>query len=282
MTKSRPIGRIALYVGLILVCLLFTLPMWWTLVTSLKPPESMFRYVYPFSLLAFVPTEVGLGGYVELFATQQFAQALLNSSIVAAGTVVLGVIVNGLAGFVFATLKFPGRRVLFVVVVFSFLIPTEAVLIPLYQLVDRLGWINSYAALIIPIVPSGLIIFMFRQFFLGIPRELYETSVIDGAGPLRIFWSIYLPLTRPAVITASLLIFLIQWQSYLWPLVTVRTRELWTAQLTISNYVLGFRGLVDWEHLLPGIVVTALIPILILMPLQRFIQLSFVQGGVKG
>lgn len=281
MSRFRPSPKAVAYLLLIAACVLFALPLWWALVTSVRSPATgLFRDVYPFSLKAFVPYEFTPESYIALFTEHNFGRTLFNSVFVAGATVVLGVLVNSAAGFAFARFDFVGKRLLFVLVLLSFMIPFEAILIPLYQLVDALGWINSYAALIIPGVPSGLIIFMFRQFFLGIPRELYDAAVVDGAGPLRVLWSVYLPLTRPAVITASLLIFLGQWQSFLWPLVTVRSPDLWTAQLTLASFQTVRQT--DWGVLLAGVVITSIIPILLLIPLQRYLQLSFVQGGVRG
>jgi ABC-type glycerol-3-phosphate transport system permease component len=275
-------GRAPLRAYLLLVasCAVFALPLWWTLITSLRPPgDGLFADVYPFSILAFVPRALSFDSYSALFGQQHFASALLNSVAIAGVTVVLGVVVNGLAGFAFAVMEFPGRRILFALVIFSFLIPLEAILIPLYLLVDQVGWIDTYAALIIPMVPNGLVIFLFRQFFAAIPKDMYDAAAADGAGPLRVLWSIYLPMARPAVITASLIILLRQWQAYLWPLLTVRSPDRWTVQLVLGS--LRTERQTDWGILLAGIAVSSVIPILLLVPLQKYMQLSFVQGSVK-
>ncbi len=130
------------------------------------------------------------------------------------------------AGYTFAALRFPGRNVLFFLIVLTFLVPFEAIAIPLYTVVRSIGWLDTYQGLIGPGVANGMVIFLFRQFFAQIPRELAESARLEGASWLTILFRIYLPLSKPVVISAALLIFLFQWESFLWPLIATRSENL--------------------------------------------------------
>lgn len=274
------LARLIVHATLGGICVVFALPLWWALVSSLRHPESVFRDVYPFSFRAFVPYEFDLAAYESVIGEFGLGRALVNSILVASVTVVGGVVVNGLAGFAFAKFDFKGKRVLFSAAVLSFLVPFEAKVIPLYNIVADLGWTNSYTVLIVPLIPNGLIIFLFRQFFLGVPNELYEAAAVDGARPVRIFASIYLPLTRPAVITAALVLFLSQWEAFLWPLLTIHDEHRWVVQLSLAQ--LQSRQLTLWPELLAGATVVAAIPILLVLPLQRYFRAAFLSGAVRG
>lgn len=186
-----------------------------------------------------------------------------------------------MAGFSFAIFNFPGKKILFTIVIITFLIPFEAIAIPLYMLVRKLGWINTIYALIIPAISNGLTIFLFRQFFLGIPNDLKEAAIIDGAGWFRIYWQIYLPLAKPAAISAGLLLFLSQWQAFVWPLLATQSANLrmvqvWIAYSTVTEYT------VIWNYLLAAGVITAIIPIILIFPLQKFFIRGISTSGLKG
>src|SRR5213083_469475 len=146
-------------------------------------------------------------------------------------TVTLGVFVNSLAGFAFAVFEFPFKRALFVVVLLSFMMPFESIVIPLYTLMRGLGWTDTYAALILPEAAGGLVIFLFRQFFAGIPKEIYEAARLDGASWWQIYLRMTLPLSGPTIATASLLIFIHQWDAFFWPLVAASSAELAVVQV---------------------------------------------------
>jgi multiple sugar transport system permease protein len=185
-----------------------------------------------------------------------------------------------LAGFVFAVFQFPGRQFFFFVIVLSFLVPFEAISIPLYNVIKLFGWIDSYYALIVPGLANGVVIFLFRQFFSQIPRELAEAARMDGAGWLRILWNIYLPLSKPVIISAGLLIFLFQWESFLWPLICTRSEHLKVIQVALAGFQQRYTTL--WNELFAASNVATLIPLFILLPLQRFYIQGVTEAGFKG
>jgi ABC-type glycerol-3-phosphate transport system permease component len=255
---------------------LFLLPLWWALASSLRPLNDIFKYVSPFSLAALVPDKLTFEAYRNIFLEKGFGTAVFNSLFVALATVLAGLGVNSLAGFAFAVLRFPGRNALFGITVLTFLVPFEAISIPLYTVVRSLGWLDTYLALIVPGVANGIVIFLFRQFFSQVPRELVDAARIDGASWLTIFVRIYLPLSKPVIISAALLIFLFQWEAFLWPLISTRSEGLKVIQVALAGFELRYQTL--WNELFAAATLAALIPLLILLPLQRF----YVQGVTAG
>jgi multiple sugar transport system permease protein len=272
--------RLPLHLLYIIVGLLFVLPLWWSLTSSLRPLEEIFKYTSPFNLKALFLDHLDFSAYLTIFTERGFGVAVLNSAFVAAMTVLGGLIINGLAGFVFAVFQFPGRQFLFFVTVLSFLVPFEAISIPLYNVIKLFGWIDSYYALIVPGLANGVVIFLFRQFFSQIPRELAEAARMDGAGWLRILWNIYLPLSKPVIISAGLLIFLFQWESFLWPLICTRSESLKVIQVALAGF--QQRYTTQWNELFAASNVATVIPLFILLPLQRFYIQGVTAAGFKG
>jgi len=258
---------------------LFLLPLWWALASSVRPLNDIFKYVSPFSLAALVPDKLTFEAYRNIFLEKGFGTAVFNSLFVALATVLAGLGVNSLAGFAFAVLRFPGRNALFGITVLTFLVPFEAISIPLYTVVRSLGWLDTYLALIVPGVANGIVIFLFRQFFSQVPRELVDAARIDGASWLTIFVRIYLPLSKPVIISAALLIFLFQWEAFLWPLISTRSEGLKVIQVALAGFELRYQTL--WNELFAAATLAALIPLLILLPLQRFYVQGVTAGGFK-
>jgi ABC-type glycerol-3-phosphate transport system permease component len=258
---------------------LFLLPLWWALASSLRPLNDIFKYVSPFSLAALVPDKLTLEAYRSIFLEKGFGTAVFNSLFVALATVLGGLGVNSLAGFAFAVLRFPGRNALFGITVLTFLVPFEAISIPLYTVVRSLGWLDTYLALIVPGIANGIVIFLFRQFFSQVPRELVDAARIDGASWLTIFVRIYLPLSKPVIISAALLIFLFQWESFLWPLIATRSEGLKVIQVALAGFEQRYQTL--WNELFAAATLAALIPLLILLPLQRFYVQGVTAGGFR-
>jgi multiple sugar transport system permease protein len=264
--------RLLVHAGYLFVCIVFILPLWWALSSSLRPLDEIFKYISPFSWKAFVPDKLTFAAYATIFEQKGYGMAVFNSVVVAGVTVLLGLVINGLAGYAFAVLRFPGRNVLFFLIVLTFLIPFEAIAIPLYTVVRSIGWLDTYQGLIGPGVANGIVIFLFRQFFSQIPRELAESARIEGASWITILFRIYLPLSKPVVISAALLIFLFQWESFLWPLIATRSENLKVIQVALAGFEERYVTL--WNELFAAAIVAALIPLIILLPLQRF----YVQG----
>src|SRR3954452_351833 len=262
-----------------LVALLFVLPLWWTVASSLRPQAETFRTLSPVSVWTMVPRHFTFGNFGHL-GDGGFDTALANSLLVNVVTLVLGLFICATASFALAVLRFPGRTAIFRFMVVSRQIPFDAIAIPLTGVFRDAGLQNSYLALILPGVGNGFAVFLLRGFFRGVPEELSEAARLDGLGWWGIFVRIYLPLSRPALIGAGLILFVFQWQAYLWPLLIAPDASKRVAPVAIAQFA-GEHG-VDFGAIFAGAVVTALVPLLVLLFFQRYFTQSVTQTGVKG
>jgi len=265
---------------MILFLLFIVTPFIWTLSSSFKPEYQIMADTVPFSWKTFIPIPFSIKAFKNLFYSS-FSQSIILTIFVGLITVLVGIFINSMAGFAFTVFNFPGKKILFAMVIISFLIPFEAIAIPLYITVRRLGWLNTIYALIIPTIANGLSIFLFRQFFLGIPNDLKEAALLDGAGWFRIYWQIYLPLSKPAAISAGMLLFLSQWQSFVWPLIAVQSEKLRMIQVSIV-YLTTSEHQILWGEQLASCVIAAIIPLILIFPFQKYFIKGISTSGLKG
>jgi ABC-type glycerol-3-phosphate transport system permease component len=254
------------------------LPMWWLLTSSLRPAGDIFRYGSQFSWRTIVPDRLTLENYAGLL-DGDFPRAIGNSLFVSVTTVALALVVNSMAGFAFAAFRFPGRNVLFVLVMASFMMPFESIVIPLYALMRFLGWTDTYRALILPEVASGLSIFLFRQFFAAIPRDLYEAGRIDGASWWQIYWRLALPVSGPTLVTAALMQFVQQWDAFFWPVVVTGSPDMIMIQVAIARH--ANLETANWGGLFASASVSVLVAALPFLALQRYYVRTMVHSGFK-
>ncbi|MGC3954911.1 MAG: carbohydrate ABC transporter permease [Propionicimonas sp.] len=276
--KRSGVGSIVLTVLAAGISLAFLVPILWLLASTFRTATETFQTSSPLSWWAFWPKEwtaVNLESAID----SGFLTALSNSLIVAAVTVLAGLAISAAAAFALAVIPFPGRGAVFTIVVLSFLIPFEAIAIPLSRSFSEWGLTNTLFALILPGLGNGLAVFTLRQFFLGVPPSLAEAAKLDGANWLRIFWSVYLPLTRPSLIGAGLILFLFQWQAYLWPILVTSTASLDVAPVAIAKAFGAFST--DYGRVFAETAVLALIPAVVLLALQRYFVTSVASTGSK-
>jgi ABC-type glycerol-3-phosphate transport system permease component len=276
-------SRTVAHVFLVFIVAIYVVPVLLMAVTSLRNPVGgVFRDWNPFKLKALVPYEWDFSGYQSIFGTDSvFRDALVNTLIVCAITVVCGTAMNLLAGFTFAYFDFPLKGPLFVLCLVTFMVPFEAVVIPILSMMQKLELVDTLAAVTLPTLANGFLVFMFRQFYLGIPGELREAAMIDGAGVGRILWRVYIPLSRPIIITSCIVLFITQWQALFLPLVVLRSRDHWVVQLALAS-MQGTTQLPTWGPVLAGGVVTLLIPIVLIAPFMRHFKLSLLDGSNRG
>jgi putative chitobiose transport system permease protein len=276
----RPRGPLS--VGLtglaILISIVFLMPILWLLASSFRSAAETFADSSPISLWTIWPRHWTFAN-VRSAIDSGFLVNLGNSLLVAGVTVVVGLLFSAMAGFALAVLPFKGRQTLFAVVVLSFLVPFEAIAIPLSRSFHNWGLANTYLALILPGLGNGLAVFSLRQFFLGVPYALAEAARVDGASWWRIFWSIYLPLCRPVLIGAGLMLFLFQWQAYMWPILVVSQDNLDLAPVSIAKAFGAFST--DYGRVFVETAVLALVPAAILLTLQRHFVSSLASTGGK-
>jgi multiple sugar transport system permease protein len=274
----RILRGIPVYLVLFLSTLFSLLPLLWAFSSSFKPLDSVMSDVTTFRLRAFLPVPFTLEAYSALFKAG-FGRSILNTVVVGLSTMVLGILVCSLAAFAFAKINFPLKNVLFVLVLISFMVPFEAIAIPLYLVAERLRILNTMYALVLPGVANGLVIFLFRQFFMGIPNELLEAAFIDGASWVKIYWKIVLPLSKPALVSAGLFLFIFQWESFMWPLIAIHERKLRVIQVALAY--LRTQYLTFWNQVFAGVVIGAVVPLLLIFPLQSYYIRAITLTGIK-
>ncbi|WP_029688185.1 carbohydrate ABC transporter permease [Thermoanaerobacter sp. A7A] len=268
-----------LYFTHIIIALLLIFPLLFAIISSFRPLDDVFRYVSPVTWKTFIPLNFTLQAYISLFMERNFGSVILNTFFVSIVTVVFGIFINSMAAFAFAKFEFKGKRLLFFIVLLTFMLPFEIISIPLYNIVNRLGWIDSYYALIVPSVANGMVIFLFRQFFLDIPDSLLESARIDGATWFWIYFRIIMPLSKPVTVSAALLIFIYQWESFLWPLIATRTEKYRVIQIAISYLTTEFGTY--WNEIFAATIVAVIVPVLLLLFLQRYFVQGITSTGMK-
>ncbi|XVQ07585.1 carbohydrate ABC transporter permease [Spirillospora sp. CA-255316] len=269
--KRSDRAKVVLYGVLLVLCVPFVFPTWWMATSSLKPVSDIFAF--PPSL---IPRDPDFGAYGKVFELQPFGQQYFNSMYIAV-VVTLGTLaVASMAGYAFARIRFRGQNVLFLVVLTGLLIPSEVTIVPLFQMFNKWGMIDTHWPLVaVPIVgaPSVLATFIMRQFFIALPAELEEAARIDGLGRFAIFARIALPLARPALAAVAIFTFLHSWNLYLEPIVYLSTPEMFTLPQALTQYVDPYGGPM-WNVQLAAASLTALPVLAVFVVAQR----QFVEG----
>lgn len=262
-----------------LIAAAFILPALWILIDSFRPNQEILSSLSPLSWGLIVPSELTLDNYVNLLTHGTFSASLANSVIVCLAAVVIGLVVSLLAAYALSVFTFRGRNAIFALIVISFMVPFEAIAIPLSQSFTTWGLSNSLVGLILPGIGNGLAIFNLRQYLLGIPTSYREAAMLDGASEPRILWSVYVPMSGPAMVNSGLLIFLGQWTAYLWPLLIISDDKLQVAPVALAT-TFGEHG-VDYGQHFAGAVLLALVPAIILFLLQRSFGRASLSSGEK-
>ena len=267
------------YALLVSVLAIVVVPLMWAVAASFTPNEQVFKYVFPFSWRALFPSDPTLEAYVNLFEQRDFGRAIVNTLALSFGSVLIGLLISAMAGFAFAKFEFRGKNLLFVIVLITFMIPVEVIIIPLYILMRDWGWINTWHGLFIPGLANGLVIFMFRQFFADIPQEILDAARVDGASWPRILFQLIIPISLPAIISGALILFLGSWNSFFWPLVVAPAPEFRVVQVAVSLAVQSRQTI--WNELMAGAILAAIVPVLLVFPFQRYYVRSIASTGIK-
>ena len=273
--KSRS-QILLIYVLLGAIALVMLFPLLWLISTALKSPtENIFQS--PPQLLPSQPT---LNNFSSVWNSLPFGQYLYNSTLVSVLTVGLNLLFCALAAYPLARLSFVGRDWIFVAIVSTIMIPFQIVMIPLYILTVQLGLTNSYLGMIFPSLASAFGIFLLRQAFMSVPKEIEEAARMDGSSELGLWWHIMLPAVRPALVTLAIFVFIGAWSDFLWPLIIIQDENLYTLPLGVAKLAGTFS--LDWRLVAAGSVI-AIAPVLLLfLFLQRYIVPTETGSGVKG
>ena len=274
-SRTRPLGlgRPLIYAVLIFFAFLAAFPFYWMVVGSLMKPVELFARVP-----RLWPAEPSFGAYLRIFELVPLGRYFFNSILVALITVVVAVLISSAAGYCFALLHFPGKAILFGLTLATLMVPFQSRIVPLFVMFTGWGLNNTYAGLIIPGLASAFGVFMMTQFFRSLPPDMREAAIVDGAGELRIFARIYLPLARPAVATLSLLIFMGSWDQLLWPMIVAPSPDMRTLQVGLAFV----RQQAPVQNQVMAAIVLSVIPVVIAFLLaQRQFIAGIAAGAVK-
>ena len=274
--RRRGFGPRALtYTVLTVGLVLWLIPFVWMLLGSLKTQGEILQR--PPTWLPQNPT---LENFAAWFGPLDFWQFFANSAIVAVFTVLGNLVFCSMVGYALAKMEFPGKRLLFLLVMVTLMVPGVVTFVPLFVMVSSLGLVNTYPALILPFVTAPVGVFLMRQFMLGIPEPLLEAARLDGAGEWRIFTRIVMPLCGPPLATLGILTFLSSWNNFLWPLVAAQTEEMYTLPVALSLYSTG-QNATNYGLLLAGSVLVITPIILLFVFLQRWFIRVVATTGLK-
>ena len=264
--------RLALYLAGVILAFMAIAPLLWMLSMSLKPSNEVFD-------TNLIPRRPTLDSFVYVFTQVDFARFLLNTLFVSAAVTLVALILHSMAAYALARLRFPGRDEIFLTMFATFLISQPVIIVPLFILARALHLLDSYAGLIIPSIFNAFGIFLLRQFYLAIPRELEEAALIDGAGYFRIWLSIILPLSRPIMSALAILFFLANWNAFLWPLTITSNQDLWMVQVAIASFRQQYNS--SWNYVMAASTVVALPTIVMFVIFQKRIIKSIKTTGIK-
>ncbi|MCX5514793.1 sugar ABC transporter permease [Kaistia algarum] len=269
---QQRIVRLILMVITAILGVMAIYPLLYMLSISFKPPPEVFRSNV-------VPAQPTLANFFYVLTEVPFWHYLANTFIVSSVVTVVALFFHTMAGYALARLRFPGREAVFLAMLSTFLVSLPVIIVPLFAMVRMMGMVNSWAGLIIPSIFDAFGIFLLRQYYLSLPRELEEAALIDGAGYWRIYWSIILPLSRPIVSTLAILFFLANWNSFLWPLTVAPQSDLWVVQVAIANFKSQYSA--AWNYTMAASVIVAIPMLVVFVIFQRQIMDSIKTTGLK-
>lgn len=272
------IKRFLIYAVLIAGAVLILLPFAWTFSTSLKPPDQVFTFPPQW-----IPDPIRWANYPEALSIRPFGRWFLNTVLIV-GLSTFGILAStSMVAFSFARLRWPGRDILFLVLLATMMLPGQVTLIPTFILFREFGWVNSYWPLILPpfLARNAFYVFLLRQFYMTIPLDLDDAARLDGANNFQIYWRIILPMSKPALAVAGIMFAQFKWKEFLGPLIYLNNPDLYTIALGLKSFI-GRDGDTDW-HLMMAANIVFMIPLIVVF---FFLQKYFIQGivvtGVKG
>jgi ABC-type glycerol-3-phosphate transport system permease component len=277
MYPRNPITRIVLYSILIFWLAVFMVPVVWMVLSSLKPEDQVIA-----PSIQFLPREVRWQNYADVWIGVPFNRYIFNSTVVAGTTTVINVLVSSLAGYGLSKFSFFGRKLIFLFILSSIMVPFQVMMIPLFILAKTLKLLNSLHGLIIPTSVTAFGVFLMRQTILPIPNDFTDSARIDGCNEVQIYWRVILPLARVAIVTLVVLHFLGSWNDLIWPLLIVFRDEFTTLPLALTrlqgDWQFGYR----YERLMSIAVIMSVPVILLYIVFNRFLTRGIAMGGLKG
>lgn len=273
--------KIGWFIVILVGSLIFMIPLWWMISTALKTDIQTFA-----DPPVWVPNPVTWEHFTFIMTSPKWQRWFLNTSYITIMSLFGGVISSSLVAFAFARLEWPGRDFWFVTMLATMMLPYQVTMVPIYLIMTRLGWVDSFRPLIMPAFLGGgpFYIFLLRQFFLTIPKELDEAAIIDGCSIFGIYWRILLPLVKPALATVAIFTFIRNWNAFLLPLIYLRSQSNWTLQLGLAslrgNYEVS--GIILWNEMMAASIVVMLPSLILFFTAQKHFVQGVVMSGIKG
>ncbi|MBO1510258.1 carbohydrate ABC transporter permease [Metabacillus bambusae] len=276
LPRKRKRANILLHVLLTLGAITMVFPFLWTVLSSLKDISQIFL-VPP----KWIPNPLAWNNYPDSLQAMPFGKAYFNSFYITFIVVAATLITASMAAYAFAKIRFKGANIIFILFLSTMMIPKQVTMIPLYLIMDNIGWIDNHLSIIVPgALFNAFAVFLLRQFVMGIPRELEEAAIMDGAGYLRIYWNVILPLIRPALAAIGIFTFMGAWNSFIDPLIYLNTPELFTVPLLLNT----FKGLytAEWGLMMAGTTISVIPVLIIYIIAQKQIIEGVTLTGIKG
>jgi multiple sugar transport system permease protein len=258
---------VALVLGLMTI-----FPLFWMISVAFKPASEVFQP----NLLPVAPT---FDNFIYVLTEVPFLKYLGNTFFVSAVITVVALFFHTMAGYALARLRFPGRETIFILIFSTFLVSLPVIIVPLFIIVRAMGMLNTFAGIIVPSIFHAFGIFLLRQYYLSLPREIEEAAVVDGAGYWRIYWSVILPLSRPIIASLAILFFLANWNAFLWPLTVAGDQDLWVVQVGIANFRSQYST--SWNYIMAASTIVATPMLILFVIFQRQIMESIKTSGLK-
>lgn len=259
----------------VVIAVILIFPIYVMVISSFKPLTDIFN-------LELFPkmTTLTLQNYIEVFKSQNFGLYIWNSFFVASVITLFALLLHSMSGYALARLNFRGKQPIFLLIMSTMMVPFAVIMIPLFMIVKFLGLVNSLWGVILPMIPSAYGIFLFRQFYLGMPGELEEAAKIDGCGYFGTYWKIAMPLAKPIAVTMAVAFFLANWNNYLWPLIVAQKKSLWLIQIGIASF--KTEQSVSWNLIMAASVVSSIPTMILFFVFQRHIADGIKTSGIKG
>lgn len=278
MKTSNFLTKFLFYAGNIIIGIIFVSPLIWMISASLKPEAQIFANMN--SISTFIPVQASLDNFKEVFSRLDMLQVFKNTFVYIALILVLDLLLNSICGYALAKFDFKGKGLMLNFVVALMVMPMEAIMLPLYIEMSQLGWVNTLAALVIPFVAKCFSIYMFRQFFCDIPDELLEAAALDGASPVRTFFTVVMPISKTVYATVFILDFVAHWNDFMWPFLVMTGENKRTIQLAIQVFF-GTQP-IHYSAIMAALVVSAVPMLLMFIFMQKYYIEGIASSGIKG
>lgn len=255
-----------------ILALMTIFPLLWMVSIAFKTAQDSFSP-------SMLPSEPTFENFAYVMTGVPFVRYMLNSFIVSVTVTVVALFFHSMAGYALARLRFPGREFIFLAIFSTLLVSLPVIIVPLFIIVRAMGMLNTYAGLIVPSIFNAFGIFLLRQYYLSMPREIEEAAVIDGAGYWRLYWSVILPLSKPILSALAILFFLANWNAFLWPLTVASDQDLWVVQVGIANFKSEYSA--AWNYMMAASTIVAIPTLILFLIFQRQIMDSIKTSGLK-